>query len=119
MLTSIFICGQINALYNQDEDVEINDIQDLHEVGANANGVFGNVFLGAAQPPCTFQNVEQSYQQDMAFARFRIRFGNFLNTLLRQPDSPIKIQHNHWLSIDAEQLVSELYRLVGFISLYL
>lgn len=108
MLTSIFIRGQINALYDQDEDIEINDIQDLHEVGTNAIGLFGNVFLGAAQPSCTFQDLEQSHQQDMAFGRFRLRFGNFLDILLRRPDSPIKIQHNHPLSIDAKQLVSEL-----------
>jgi hypothetical protein len=54
MLTSISIRSQINALYDQDEDTEINDIQDLHEVGINANGLFGNVFLSAAQPSCTF-----------------------------------------------------------------
>jgi hypothetical protein len=45
MLTSISIRSQINALYDQDEDTEINDIQDLHEVGINANGLFGNVFV--------------------------------------------------------------------------
>jgi len=109
MLTSIFIRGQINALDESDEDTEINDIQDLYEVNANAVGTFGNVFLGAVQPSCTFQDLEQSHQQDMAFTRFRLRFGNFLNALLRQPDSPIEIQHNRPLSIDTKQLVSKLW----------
>jgi hypothetical protein len=108
MLTSVFIRGQINALHDQDEDTEISDIQDLHEVGSNAIGLFGNVSLGAAQPSCTFRELEQSHQQDTAFARFRLRFRDFLDVLLRQPNSPIKIQHNHPLSINAEQLVSKL-----------
>ena len=107
MLTSIFIRGQIDALYDQDEDTEINDIQDLHEVGTSMVGLFGNVFLGAAQPPCTFQDLEQSHQQDSAFARFRLRFRDFLDVLLRQNDSPIEIQHNRPLFIDAQQLVSK------------
>jgi hypothetical protein len=109
MLTSIFIRGQINAIYDHDEDTEINDIQDLHEVGTNAIGLFGNVFLGAAQPSCTFCDLKQSHQQDVAFTRFRLRFGNFLDVLLRRPDSPIEIQHNHPLFIDAEQLMSKLW----------
>jgi hypothetical protein len=51
--------------------------------------------------------LEQSQQQDTAFTRFWLWFRDFLDILLRQPDSPIEIQHNYPLFIDAEQLVSK------------
>jgi hypothetical protein len=107
MLTSIFIRGQIDALHNQNEEIEDVDINEA--VGL----LFGNVSLGAAQPSCTFRELEQSCQQDVAFARFRLRFRDFLDVILRQPNSPIEIQHNNPLSIDAEQLVSNLRSIVA------
>ena len=104
MLTSVFIRGQIDALYDQSEPED--EESDLCKVGTDAVGLFGNATLGSAQPSCTFQELEQSHQHDVAFTRFRLQFRDFLNILLRQPDSPITIQHNHLLSIDARQLVS-------------
>lgn len=112
MLTSIFIRGQIDFLHGQDADIDGDDLDHVQEsdllcdISANASGLPENAFLGAAQPPCTFRELEQSHLQDVAFTRFRLRFRDFLDILLRRPDSPIKMQHNRPLSIDAEQLVS-------------
>jgi hypothetical protein len=117
MLTSIFIRGQIDALNDQNEDSDIedmnaNDAQDPN-TPAGSNASFGNVSIGAAQPSCTFRELEQSCQKDAAFSRFRLRFRDFLDILLRRQDSPIQIQHNHSLSIDAEQLVSDFKLVVA------
>jgi hypothetical protein len=104
MFTSIFIRGQIDALCDQSKDED--EESDPCEAGTDTVGLFGNATLGSAQPSCTFQELEQSRQHDVAFTRFRLRFREFLNILLRQPDSHIKIPDNHLLSIDAKQLVS-------------
>lgn len=55
MLTSITIRDQINTLDQDDKDdadepEDIIDLQNVQQVGG-----FGNVYLGAAQKPCTFQ----------------------------------------------------------------
>jgi hypothetical protein len=117
MLTSIFIRGQIDTLYNQDhdEDTDLNDSDHASvQISANVVGLFGNVSLGSAQPSCTFRELEQSHLQDRAFTRFRLRFRDFLDILLRQNDSPIEIHHNHSLSIDAEQLVGNFWLIALF-----
>lgn len=113
MLTSIFIRGQIDALHNQDEDTDL-DLDDSDYDSVQESNDFGNVSLGSAQPSCTFRELEQSHLQDMAFTRFRLRFRDFLDILLRQNDSPVKIHHNHPLSIDAEQLVGNSWLIVLF-----
>ena len=108
MLTSIFIRDQIDMLEAEADKAseDITDICDLHEVGASGAGLFGNVFLGAAQPPCTFQELEQSHHPDPAFGRFRIQFALFLTGLLRQSDSPVQIDPIHLLSLNADDSVS-------------
>jgi hypothetical protein len=107
MLTSLVIRSQIDALEDNATDAEdISDIQDLHEVGAGASGAFGNVFLGAAQPPVTFQALEQTRQDNPAFSWFRIRFATFLENLLRHSDSPIHLDPQQQVIISVDDHVS-------------
>jgi hypothetical protein len=109
LLTSLFIRSQIDALQDggedEDKDENLSEIQSLQKIGLCGSGSFGNVFLGAAEPPRTFRDLEQNQHQDPAFQRFRIRFASFLDTLLRRPDSPIQLDTGR-LTIGADELVS-------------
>jgi hypothetical protein len=109
VLTSLVIRSQIDALEDDETDAEdISDIQDLHEVGTGTSGAFGNVFLGAVQPPLavTFRALEQSCQDNPAFSCFRIRFATFLENLLRRSDSPIHLDPQQRVIITADDYVS-------------
>ncbi|KAF9470013.1 hypothetical protein BDZ94DRAFT_1329905 [Collybia nuda] len=57
-----------------------------HDLNAT---LFGNITLGAPEKPCSFREFEITHQQDPAFERFRLRLALFLDTLLRQDDSPV------------------------------
>lgn len=121
ILTSLVIRSQIEALETETISLQYDDPQDgPHEHDASNDKIsnvlekkvnitsFGNISIGSPEKPCTFQELEREHQDDPAFERFRIRFGEFLDILLREQDSPVKISHNQPLSIKANELVSDM-----------
>ena len=59
---------------------------------------FGNVYLGAPCKPTTFAKLEMDLSNDTAFLRFRLRFGEFINTLLPAADGK-------WRQFNAQHVV--------------
>jgi len=108
-LASAIIRDHIDALKANDSgDGENGDDGGTHAESQNTTS-FGNIYLGAPQKRCSFEELQITHADDPAFHQFQTRFAKLLNELLRRDDSPVQLQSDHPVPIAAGDFVSYLF----------
>ena len=65
------------------EDDSSDDDADDGRSQANSQTTFGNVYLGAPQKQCSFNDLENAHLDDPAFYQFRTCLADMLDELLQ------------------------------------
>ncbi|KAG6914446.1 hypothetical protein DXG01_017229 [Tephrocybe rancida] len=79
---------------------------------------FSNIYLGAPEKCATFGTVQERHAQDNAFMGFHTSFKHSINELLQQPDSPVKLEGNHKISINPSKDLVSLWSHVSVSEFY-
>lgn len=105
-LASVIIRGHIDSSKKIDDD-DSDDSSEEDKADTRNSTSFGNVYLGAPQKRCSFDDMKNAHSNDPAFEQFTSRFAKLLNELLRQDDSPVQLQNDSPVDVAAGDFLTE------------
>jgi hypothetical protein len=76
-----------------EDDTLMGEWNDDDDDDASSKSTFGGIYLGAGRKPCSFDDVAQIYDVNVAFTQFQVQFIKRLVKLFKITDSPVTLRN--------------------------